>query len=89
MFLQEKKIYNEYENFLISRVKHDDIDIFVLNVYHYPTVNTGLGYYMNIHSGMIDRIESVLSQKSDSKRTHFTLSYTTERVRSKSKKTLM
>lgn len=47
-------------------MKHDNIDIFVMNAYHYPTVNAELGYYMNIKSGMIDRIESVLSKPTDS-----------------------
>ena len=90
---KENKLYKEYDNFLISKVKHDDIDIFVMNAYHYPTVNAGLGYYMNIKSGMINRIESVLSEPTNANAriliTHFPLSYTTERVRSKSKKTLM
>lgn len=92
-FYKENEIYKDYNNFLISKVKYDDIDIFVMNPYHYPTVNAGLGYYMNIKSEMIDRIESVLSEPSNAKAriliTHFPLSYTTVTVKSKSKKTLM
>lgn len=93
-FYKNNPIYKTYDNFLISRVKNGDIDIFVMNPYHYPTVNAGLGYYMNIRSDMIEQIESVLSEPSNATAriliTHFPLSYTTVSVKSrKTHKTLM
>ncbi|KAK8835162.1 Transmembrane protein 62 [Tritrichomonas musculus] len=91
-FYKNNEIYKDYDNFLISKVKLDDIDIFVLNPYQYPTVSAGLGYYMNLTRDMMDKIEKALMSPSNATArlllTHFPLSYSMIDVKSSSKKTL-
>lgn len=92
-FYRKNEIYKNYENFLISKVAHEDVEIFVMNPYHYPTVRAGLGYYYNITREMIDKIENTLSKPSNSSSrillTHFPLSYGNVWTKSSSKKTLI
>ena len=64
-FYKNNKLYEKYENFLISKVIYDDVEIFVMNPYHYPTVRAGVGYYMHLTTDMLDIIEKALSKKSD------------------------
>lgn len=86
-------IYKNYDNFLISKFIYDDVEFIVLNPYHYPTVRAGIGYYMSLTTEMLDTIEKVLSEKSDSSArfflTHSPLSFSNWWVKSSSQKSLI
>lgn len=92
-FYKKDDKYKNYDNFLISKIDHEDIEIFVMNPYHYPTVRAGLGYHANLTGEMLDKIEYALSAPSNSKSrfllTHFPLSYTNNWAKSSSKKSLI
>lgn len=91
-FYKNNEIYKKYENFLISRVNYEDIEIFVMNPYHYPTVRAGVGYYMYLTTEMLDIIEKILSEQTYNTTrlliTHFSTSFSNRNVYSTSGKTL-
>ncbi|KAK8853007.1 Transmembrane protein 62 [Tritrichomonas musculus] len=91
-FYSKNGKYKKYDNFLISKVKYDDIEFFVMNPYHYPTVPAGLGFSSDITKEMLDKIESFLSSPSNSKTrilmTHYPTSFTNYWTKSSSHKTL-
>lgn len=92
-FYSKNDKFKNYDNFLISKVDYEDIEIFVMNPYHYPTVRAGLGYYSNLTREMLNKIELALSSPSHSKSrfllTHFPLSYTNTWAKSSTHKSLI
>lgn len=92
-FYHKNEIYSKYEKFIISKVTYDDIEFFILNPYRYPTVRAGIGYYMALNREILDLIEKVLFEKSNSTArfllSHFPLSLQNFWVKSSSQKTLI
>lgn len=68
-FYSKQNKYKKYENFYISKVYIDDIELFVLNPFIYPTTKAGIGFFMRFTTEMLDALEKVLYEPFDSKST--------------------
>ena len=94
-YSKNKEKFDNYENFLISKVYINDIELFVMNPYIYPTPRGGIGYSMRFTTSMLDHIEKVISEPIQSNATirlfmtHSPLCFSNSWVKSTSQKSLI
>ncbi|KAK8888706.1 Transmembrane protein 62 [Tritrichomonas musculus] len=92
-YYSKNNFFADWKNFVISKFKYHDIEIFVLNIYNYPSSPSRIGHYSDVTPEILDIIEQKLSEPSNSTVrlliNHYPLHFYNEYARSSSKKNLI